>query len=708
MKLTTRVRAFFARGLLKGVGIVWVPEWMRHGWIEPSFRALTKEGYRANSAVFACISTLALAFVEPKLRVYDESDEGKHALPAHPLSKLFKHPNEQMGMLELLLYTIVYLAIGGNAYWYKVRSKAGRVVELWVLSDAQIKPIAGGDKLVSHYEFNTGMVSKPERIETTDIVHFKWMIDPMQPWKGMAPLRVAAREVDTDNEVSRYLFTLLKNDAIPRVALVAPADQFIDDDKYKRMMARWQERYGGDNRGLPALLDGGMDIKKIGLDLSELAFEGLHNVPETRIAACLRVPMILAGLNKGMENALGQNQAWLEKSFTQRTLIPLWRMVEEECTADLLPEFDASGSNETKSVAFDLSTVVALEEDHQALRTWVDSAVVHGYVTVNEGRARLGLPRDADGDVYLRGLSIDTVAARVDGQKGFGTLTPRKDANSAKGRETRERVEERKARRARGNAARAIAARRKVLDVIAKGMERDVTEYFGALAGRVTTRLKSSDWRKVRQARNVPALSVEEKTAAQVKSNATAERLVNADDDAELEDLLKRWTVKLLELSWDSWNAELGVEVAFDLTDPLVRQQLAYAGERIKDINETTRAELADILQYGEAHGWSIEDLIAGDPENGIPGIKDVIVETYAGRHESIARTEMSFAQQTAATQRYRDANVSKVYVMDNGLTDDDEPCRQVNNTVQTLEWAEANPIEHPRCTRAFGAWFED
>jgi hypothetical protein len=36
-----------------------------------------------------------------------------------------------------------------------------------------------------------------------------------------------------------------------------------------------------------------------------------------------------------------------------------------------------------------------------------------------------------------------------------------------------------------------------------------------------------------------------------------------------------------------------------------------------------------------------------------------------------------------------------------------DDICTQLNGTTQTLAWAEKNPIQHPRCVRAFGSDFD-
>lgn len=713
MNLTTRMRAWFARGLVKSMGIVWVPDWMRAKFMEPTFRALVRDGYRANSAVFACVSALVFAFSEPKLRVYRETETGREALPDHPLSLLFKKPNAQMGMLELLVMTMVYLAIGGNAYWLKVRSGASRVVEIWVLSDHLITPIPGGDKLVSHYEFGGAGTSNPTIIPTEDIVHFKWMVDPLKPWRGIAPLAAASREVDTDNEVSRYLHTLLKNDAIPRIALIAPPDQFIDDDKYERMRKRWLERYGGDNRGIPAVLEGGVDVKTLGLDLNQLAFEGLHGVPETRIAAALRVPPIVAGLGVGISGSTYANQAGMDKAFTQRTIVPLWRMVEEELTADILSDF---GTDTDLVVAFDISEVVVLQEDANIMRAFVAQAVGGGYMTVNEGRKVLHLPTVVDGDVFLRSFSADTVPAEFgkprqmralelsdapdetkprqgrDAGTTDATDKPANDAGTDKpadeGKRARLAAKAKRTQRAAGE--KHIAELRKIRARVSKAMEKDLDKYFADLATRVVARLKGKALALPAEAKTVPADTP----------------LLTSEDSARLEDLVQRYFVQVMQASWNTWNAALGVEVAFDLVDETVTNVLRTAATRVRMIDSTTRDEIRSLLQYANENGWSIDQIVAGDAEGGIRGLRDVVEQTYARRAETIARTELGTAQNNAATDRYQRNGVQTVLVMDNGLDDDDEPCKEADGAEWTLEEAMDNPLEHPNCTRAFAPLF--
>lgn len=694
MSWVDRLRLFAARGLIKSSAAVRMPEWLDYAFVEPTYRRLVYEGYRANSIVFACAETMAFAFTEPRLKVVQEEDGGGTTpLPKHPLARLLRRPMPktypQMSGTQLLQATIINAQIGGDAYWWKRRQNRGIPGELWPLNNAQLAPINGGDKLVDHYEFTDGD-GNAQNIPVRDIVHFKWIWDPLSPWKGMSPLIAAAREVDTDNEAARYVFNVLKNDAIPRLAITAPAEaDFSDPDKRKRLRESWQESQGGNNRGMPAFLWGGLQVERLSLDLNELAFEGLRRLPETRICATLRVPPVVAGLLVGLENSggLNSNASEAAKWMTERTLVPLWRSFEETISASLLPDFGEVDDDQGIVVAFDLSTVFSLQEALKDKREWVDQAVTTGYLTVNEGRAELGKPRDAGGDIFLRGFNVVEVpASLVDGQgKPLKMLVRGGSGKGAAQDELEVRWGKARAESFRRSAAAMINAQRKIRLEVAKKMEPVVADYFEELSKRVAARAQKTWTPSALQRKKLPSVD---------------DLLLSTDDDA-LEGIVSKYYGSVIQASWDIYNVTLGVDLAFDLTDPMVTAILGTTSKRVRLISDTTRESLRTVLQIGSDAGWSVDQLVRGDPEQGIPGIRDIIEETYAGRAKTVARTELGNAQNAAACERFAAAGIEQVLVLDNGNDDDDEACKKLNGTVQTIDWAKKNPLQHPNCTRA-------
>jgi hypothetical protein len=164
--------------------------------------------------------------------------------------------------------------------------------------------------------------------------------------------------------------------------------------------------------------------------------------------------------------------------------------------------------------------------------------------------------------------------------------------------------------------------------------------------------------------------------------------------------------VSIAEASWETINLSVGVDIAFDLTDPAITKMLSTAGGDIKDIVDTTRSALQDALKYGNENGWSIQQLVKGDENQA--GIQAIVDETYKGRSTTIARTELGNAQNAVTAERYKVNGVKLVEILDNGDTDDDEPCQIANGQIWTVEFFESNRLEHPNCTRCAVPYFGD
>lgn len=373
-----------------------VPSWVRYSILKPDFQAMVREAYQKNAAVFACVSALTFAFPEPPVQVFETEHDDSPIIPNHPLRTLLRKPNPIMGEAELMAITMGYCALGGNAFWQKVRNRRGQVVEVYPYHAGNIRIVPGTDAWIKGYQFNDG-TGIWDDVDAADIVHFKWpLVDPTQPWQAQPPLLAAAAEVDSDTEATVYLMSLLKNDAVPRTVLKVAADRNLSDEEVRRMKAQWKERYGGKNKGEVAILEGGTTVDRLGLDMQQLAFDALHRMPETRIAAAFRVPAIVAGLNSGLENSTYSNYGQARTAMTEDTLIPLWRVVSSEIAADLLPEMRGPLGD----CRFDLKRVRALQENVDNQWRRVTNGWNSGLLKKNEARRALGYPDDPTGDIF--------------------------------------------------------------------------------------------------------------------------------------------------------------------------------------------------------------------------------------------------------------------------------------------------------------------
>ena len=133
----------------------------------------------------------------------------------------------------------------------------------------------------------------------------------------------------------------------------------------------------------------------------------------------------------------------------------------------------------------------------------------------------------------------------------------------------------------------------------------------------------------------------------------------------------------------------------FRLNDAATNRLLVEAGQRVVRIDETTRAAIAEQLRIGNERGYSTWEIAHGVPKDGYPGIDGLYRETWAGRANTIARTELQHAQVESAIDRYAATGlVDRLKLIDG---DQDPDCAARNGKTVPLS---ARPgLAHPNCT---------
>lgn len=647
------------------------PKWKRWEFAKISFNKLVDEGYRINSAVSACVTTLAFSFPEPPLLAGHEEDGRFVPDYRHKMMELIRKPNPDMGEVELMQFAVTYASVGGNLYLWKQRRQNRSVMALWPFSDGQMTPIPGettGEGFVKHYEYDAGDGQKLV-IPKEDVIQWKWMPDPLNPSRGIGAIELCAREVDKDNEASSYIYSLLKNNAVPPVVITLEEDDDPTQDEVDAMGRKWVAKHSA---GQPAFITAGMKVEKLGFDLNQLAAETLNAVPESRIAANFRIPPVVAGLSIGLKRSDYGDQA-ARRAFTELTLAALWRSLASELFNGLKDDFVVTPNF---NLQFDLRKVRALQEEETKVWERVTLAFNRSVITRAEAKQYMGLVPVKGDEVYFVSLASEFVPV---GEVVRRTEEP--DAPEVSG--SKYQVSGSK------STDQARLLQRVRLDV-AKRMTQAVDVYFSQLADRVVERVSGAKYQVsgLEQKADLPA----------------AGELLNAGDRKGLETLVKRFYVEILELSWSTWNYVLGVEMAFDLTDPLVTKVLELAGTHVKEIHETTLQEIREALKYGNENGWSVDQLVRGDESQ--RGLRSIVDETYKDRARVIARTELGDAQNLATVERYKEAGVMKVEILDGGSGDDDKECELANGKIWTVELFNNNRLQHPNCTRAAAPYF--
>jgi len=134
----------------------------------------------------------------------------------------------------------------------------------------------------------------------------------------------------------------------------------------------------------------------------------------------------------------------------------------------------------------------------------------------------------------------------------------------------------------------------------------------------------------------------------------------------------------------------------FRVRDQDVNALLREAAQRVVRIDETTRQNIAEQLRVGQALGFSNSEIANGRPDVGYGGIDGLYAETWKGRAEMIARTELQHAQNESALNRYaRSGIVDHVRIIDGDEWD--LGCANRNGT--TVPITDHPQLLHPNCT---------
>jgi HK97 family phage portal protein len=635
------------------------------------FGSLVSQGYRRNAVAYACIRTLSTSVAEPPLKVYRKDDDEE--VENHPLRALLERPNPHMSEFEFWELVVTHLSICGRAFYWKQRSNRGQPVALWPLRPDRVTPRHDPETLLAGWTYTLDGVDFP--IPTEDILAFN-LPDPGDETGGviggLGPLQVLAAEIDTDNEATGHVFSLLRNYAVPGVAVKVKGE--VDEDEKEEFKREFVRRYGGSRRGEPAVIDGAeVEITPLSHTLRDLEFPDLRGVAESRICAVIGVPAILVGVKVGLDSATYSNVAGARRFWVQTRLSEWWRRLSDQIAHDLLVDFGSEGL----TVRFDINGLPSMQEIMAERAERFAAAFKSGVILVDEYRQALGLdplPGKA-GQVLYRPISaiVTDPSAPIETPKPPALNPPPEDDPNDEDPPPREDDDEEappKSLRRTVKSAERIAAQVAHREAMAAPFGSDLAARWAKMGEAVVSRVKA-------------------KGAAPGETKA---EYITAADEAEVGAVILSYSSAAGDAGWAAAADVLG-EAVEDLPSEAVRQRtFNEIGRRIVGINANTRTDVARIVTLALDEGASLDELSKR--------LRTLFTETYKGRALTVARTESAHHYNQGSVHAYRESNVVEAVTVYDG--DKDSACAAVNGSTQTLEWADANPVEHPNCQRVF------
>jgi len=288
----------------------------------------------------------------------------------HPILQRFERPNELYGWDSLVVGTALSLLVDGNAYWLDTGT------EWYYLPHVGLEVRVDRGRLEYAIRVGNGqtMTLPPEMV-----VHFRYGLNPRNPWLGYSPLQGVLREIATENEAATYSAVLLKNFGVPTIVIVPRDDQYsITPDEASQLEERVRQRFSGERRGSPLIPEIPVDVKQVGFSPEQLVLDKVRSVPAARICSALGLDPIVIGLPS--ENKTFSNYSEARESAYEMTVVPLQRLIVGTLNHVYREELEPG------RLVFDLSKVRVLQGDVDRRLSVLSDLVKSGVLTAEDVR----------------------------------------------------------------------------------------------------------------------------------------------------------------------------------------------------------------------------------------------------------------------------------------------------------------------------------
>ena len=657
----------------------------------------------ATSWVYACCRIIGEAF--SKVSYWFEDASGNE-VEIPELAQLLERPNPYQSGRELREGTMWHLLLTGKAYWFLgdmtalsgFRLKANGEFEvdelgapilkvpgnlaagavpkqIWLLQPDCVTPKVGTEGVLFEkfiYEPSPGNCFEfpPEAI----IYHR--FFDPRSMTKGLGVIEAAATAVEQDREAGQYNTRFFKNSAVPGGVLTS--DQNLSQEDADRIEARWRQNFlGADKAHRVAVLGQGAKYAPASVAQKDMEFVASRNFSMAEIIAMFGVPPSKVSQMKDTNRASAAEE---DKTFWAECIEPKLSRFADKINADLLPRWSANAK-----MVFEDVTPDDLQQQAETAIKLVGAAIW----TINEARDRF------DWGEHVKWGDEPWLPPGVSQPSNpLPTFNPAPKPPVSEEPPPAEPASE--AEPAESIPPKMPFALGKALpeaqhEELRQGFADAARRFFKAQAEAVATALDGN-----------PEL------AALSKSVSLTSRKATSDDFAttflpwgewvdRFDDEMTPAVEAAVKAGGMAALADLGVELAFDLTDPrVVAWMRGHLPELAGGVNDTTRQAIANALADGIAAGETTPALAER--------VAAVFEQADSFRADLIARTEEMQAQMRGHLEGWQQSGIVGGKEWD-ALDDACEECADMDGDFAALDEEFKNgqmiPDVHPneRCT---------
>jgi phage portal protein BeeE len=311
-------------------------------------------------------------------------------LESHPVLDTLADPSEFYCEWSLKFATAASLELTGRALWILLEDNGKRGI--FPIPVSWVSEVNWVDGI---WYIRRPGTTKELEIASEFMAHFFYP-NPSDPTEALSPLSAVGMSVIADEAIQTAQSSAFQNGLYPglavRVGEISDSNggkyrPELNADQRKTLIGTIRAAVGGANRnGEPVILDNMIeDVFPITRNPAEMGFLDSGRFTEKRIQHAFGVNPILLGEIEGANRASSTSA---EHNFNTKKINPLLALISQTATEWLAPWY------KDKSLVVWLPECVAHDAEIE-IKKW---AISGKHATVNEHRARLGLPPIKGGD----------------------------------------------------------------------------------------------------------------------------------------------------------------------------------------------------------------------------------------------------------------------------------------------------------------------
>ena len=345
------------------------------------------------TSVWAAIRLLSESVSSLPISVYKRQPNGNNVEALDDsLTTLLKYkPNQYQNKITFFEKIMMDLCVNGNSYVYIERNRATRPVALYPMNYDDIN-IIEKDNLVFYEDKNSGDLH-----DADNILHFTGLTT--NGIKGLSPIDQCAKAIGWGMAIEEYGNTFFKNGA--KLSGTLSTDRSLSETAIDRLRNSFNNTYSklsGSNQ--TAILEEGLTFKPISISPEQAQFLASRTFSIEEVCRIWNIPPHMLGdLSKSSFN----NIEMQSQEFVTYTLMPYLTRIEMEINLKLVKTNEIG----KKFAKFNVSGLLRGNVKDRA--DYYKTAIVNGWMSINEVRALENMNTIDDGDKHFMQLNMTTI-----------------------------------------------------------------------------------------------------------------------------------------------------------------------------------------------------------------------------------------------------------------------------------------------------------